>query len=94
MIAPSSTIARGYLAVFAALLALTALTVGSALVDLGGVNNVVALGVAGCKAGLVAVFFMQAREASPVVKLTIFAGCVWLALLIGLTMSDFLTRDW
>ena len=47
-----------YFLIFAALLALTALTTGVAFVDLGKWNTVVALAIAVCKATLVVLFFM------------------------------------
>lgn len=84
----------GYVCVFAGLLVLTALTVSVAFVDLGGLNNTVALLIASGKAWLVVAFFMHVRHGSALVKSTITAGCAWLAILIGLTMSDFLTRSW
>ena len=85
---------RTYYVVFVGLMALTALTVGVARVDLGGLNNAAALAIALSKAALVGGVFMHARGSSPLVKMTIAAACLWLAILIGLTMSDFVTRSW
>lgn len=83
-----------YVGVFAALLLLTALTVGVAFVDLGGLNNAAALAIASVKAALVAAIFMHVRHGLTLVKVTIVAALFWLAILIGLTMSDFATRSW
>jgi len=83
-----------YWLVFAALMLLTALTVGVALVDLGALNNAVALTIAGAKAGLVTTWFMHARYGSTLVQATIAAGLLWLVILIGLTLADFATRGW
>jgi cytochrome c oxidase subunit IV len=83
-----------YLGVFAALMILTALTVWAAFQHLGVWNTPVALGVAVTKALLVAWIFMHLRG-SP--KLTIFvvsASILWLAFLILITASDYLTRSW
>jgi cytochrome c oxidase subunit 4 len=88
------TSTRSYYAAFAGLVTLTALTVALAFVDLGGLNNIAALVIAASKAAVVAAFFMHVRRSSPLVRATIAAGCVWLAILIGLTSSDFLTRSW
>lgn len=38
--------------------------------------------------------FVHVRHGSPLIQATITAGCTWLVLLIGLTMSDFVTRGW
>ncbi|CAN5255984.1 hypothetical protein BH24PSE2_BH24PSE2_08050 [soil metagenome] len=44
------------------------------------------------EAGLIAVFFMELRGASALVRLAALAGLFWLMLLVGLTLNDFLTR--
>jgi len=80
--------------VFLALLALTAATVGIALVDLGAFNTAAALAIAGLKAALVVLFFMHLRWSSRVNWLAAAAGLLWLALLIGFTLSDYVTRGW
>jgi cytochrome c oxidase subunit 4 len=82
------------LTVFAALLALLLLTIGAAYLDMGSVNTVVALAIAVCKAVLIMLYFMHLRFAN---RLTwVFAGAafLWLAILIALSMSDYLTRGW
>ena len=83
-----------YLLIFAALLALTALTVQIAYVDLGFLNTVVALGIACFKATLVVLYFMHLRYAASLPKLFWVAGLLWLVILLGITMSDYLTRQW
>lgn len=86
---------KSYLAVFAALLALTALTTAIAFVDLGGVGNVaVALSIAIVKAALVALYFMHLRHSSPLTVIFAGAGLFWLGLLIVLTLSDYISRGW
>ena len=81
-----------YLAIFFALMVLTAVTVGVAFVDLGAFSDVVALAIAVFKASLVVLFFMHVRYSRPMTKLTIVASFFWLAILIALTLSDYLTR--
>jgi cytochrome c oxidase subunit 4 len=86
---------KTYLAVFAALLALTALTTAIAFVDLGGFGNVaVALSIAIVKAALVALYFMHLRHSSPLTVIFAGAGLFWLGLLIVLTLSDYISRGW
>ena len=83
-----------YVAVFAALMLFTALTVWAAFQPLGVWNTPLALSIAVTKALLVAWIFMHLRH-SP--KLTIFvvaASVLWLAFLIVITASDYLTRAW
>lgn len=81
-----------YLAVFGGLVALTALTVAAASVDLGGLNVPLAVGIAGAKATLVALFFMHVRHAPKASKLFSAAGFFWLLILLALTFADLETR--
>jgi cytochrome c oxidase subunit 4 len=85
---------RVYLAIFLALLVLTATTVAVAFIDLGPLNNVIALTIAGCKATLVALFFMHLRFGSRGSKIAALAGVAWLAFMITWTLSDYMTRSW
>jgi cytochrome c oxidase subunit 4 len=81
-----------YLLVFVTLLALTGATVGAAYVDLGALNNAVALGIAILKATLVVLYFMHVRYAGRLIPLAILAGVFFLVHLIGGTMGDYITR--
>jgi len=81
-----------YYAIFAALLGGTALTVLVAFQDLGPMNTVVALTIAGLKALLVVLWFMHVKYSSRLTWLFAAAGFLWFVLMIGLTMADFETR--
>ena len=85
---------KTYFLVFATLMALTSVTVGVAYLNLGPLNVVIALTIAFCKMLLVALFFMHVRYSSRLTQLVAGAGFLWLMILIGLTLSDFLTRSW
>ncbi len=85
---------RVYFAVFGALLALTLLTVLAARQDLGSLNVLVALLIAGIKAGLVVLYFMHARYSPRLIGLVVAAGIFFLAILFGITLSDYWTRGW
>ena len=90
--AEHTTSIRTYLLVFVALLVLTAITVVVAFQDFGAWNDVVALAIAVLKATLVVLFFMHVYQSSRVTKIVVVSGLLWLALLIGLTLSDYLSR--
>lgn len=75
-----------HLLTLAALLTLLALTTGLAFVDLGPGNVVAALGIAGLKALLVSLVFMNLLSSGLRPRLTAAAAIFWLALLIGLTI--------
>ncbi|MGC1783409.1 MAG: cytochrome C oxidase subunit IV family protein [Acidobacteriaceae bacterium] len=83
-----------YLAIFFALLVLTALTTGVSFIDLGVFNAVIALAIAVCKASLVVLFFMHIHYSSRLLKLTVCAGLFTFCLLISLTMTDYISRAW
>jgi cytochrome c oxidase subunit IV len=83
---------RTYLLVFLALLVLVGVTVGAALLDLGPFGPIVALLIAGLKAGLIMVFFMHLRHTTKVAWVFAALGLLWLSIMLGLTMADYLTR--
>jgi cytochrome c oxidase subunit 4 len=85
---------RLYVGVFAALMVLTASTVLVAYFDLGLLNTPVALAVAVTKAALVVLFFMGVRHNTPLTKVVVISGFLWLFILFGLTMADYMTRPW
>ena len=85
---------RVYVGIFAALLVLTATTTAVASVDLGPWNTVVALGIAVFKASLVVLFFMHLKYSPLLNRTVLLGGLFWLAIMIGLTMTDFATRGW
>jgi cytochrome c oxidase subunit IV len=86
--------ARTYTLVFLALLALTGITTAVAYVDLGHFSVVVALTIAVIKMLLVALFFMHLRHSTILTRIVVAGGLLWLAILIGITMSDFISRGW
>ncbi|GMV23934.1 MAG: cytochrome C oxidase subunit IV family protein [Vicinamibacterales bacterium] len=85
---------RHYIAVFLALVVLTIVTVAIARVDLGALNTPVALLVATVKATLVILIFMGVRWNTPLTKVTAISGFLWLIILFGITLGDYLTRGW
>ena len=85
---------RVYYLIFAILMVCTALTVGIAFVDLGPLNIVAALAIAVFKATLVVLFFMHVKYSTRLTWAVVVGSVFWLAILIVLTMGDYLTRPW
>ena len=83
---------RVYLTIFTLLMILTATTVGVSFLDLGPFNTVVALVIAVTKMMLVVLYFMHVRYSSRLTWAVIAGGFFWLALLLLLTLGDYLTR--
>ena len=82
-----------YAVIFIALVALTLTTTGIAFIDLGGnLNVIVALTIAVVKALLVILFFMHVRYSDRLTWVFVGAGFFWLAIMMALTLGDFLTR--
>jgi cytochrome c oxidase subunit 4 len=79
---------------FLALVALTILTIGVAYIHLGPLNNLIAAAIAGAKATLVVLFFMNVKYSSRLTWAFALAGFCWLALLLGLSVTDYFTRGW
>jgi cytochrome c oxidase subunit 4 len=85
---------RTYVIIFLLLVALTALTIGVAGIDLGPANAAIALLIATTKATLVVLFFMHVKDSSRLTQLFLVAGLIWLGILVFITMSDFVSRSW
>ena len=85
---------RSYYTVFLVLLVCTYLTWQIAYFDLGPLNTLAALAIAVFKAALVVLFFMHARSSPRLTWIVIAAGLFWLGILLVLTASDYLTRNW
>jgi len=75
-----------------ALLALLGLTIALAYQRLGALNTPIALAIATTKALIVAAIFMELRERRPLTIAFAAAGFFWLAILLWLAATDFLTR--
>ncbi len=83
---------RTYVAVFAALLLLTVVTVLVSYVDLGLLNVVVALLIASVKATLVALFFMHLKGENRLVWGFALVPIFFLALILLGTLTDTMLR--
>ncbi|HKW26839.1 MAG TPA: cytochrome C oxidase subunit IV family protein [Terriglobales bacterium] len=87
--------AKVYFTVWAALMCLTVTTAAVSYLDLGAFSIVLALIIATVKGSLVVLFFMHAKYINvKATLLVILAGFFWLAILLLMTMSDYITRAW
>ena len=90
-VSPLST----YLSIFAALMVLSAITVGAAFVNLGSLNPIVAMAIAVLKATLVILFFMHVKyEANWKYVLTVPAGFMSIFLICALVPDVGLRGHW
>jgi cytochrome c oxidase subunit 4 len=81
-----------YYAVFAALIALTLLTVVVSFLDLGVGHTVAGLVIGAAKAALVILFFMHLLYSGRLLWIVLGAGLFWLGIMLALTLADYSTR--
>jgi cytochrome c oxidase subunit 4 len=84
---------RTYYIVFGVLLGLLVATVVAAEVKLGAIGFLVAILIASVKALLILLYFMHVRYSRPLTWIVAGAAFFWMAILFGLTLSDYETRD-
>ena len=78
-----------YIATWGTLLVLTVVTVGASYVNLGHTGNlIVALLIATIKASVVALIFMHLKWDHKFHSIIFFSSLIFLAVFIGITMSD------
>lgn len=84
-----------YFIVFGALMFLLALTLGAALIPFPGpMNLIVAMTIAVVKAALIVLFFMHFKDSDSLTWLVGGGTIVWFGIMIVLTMTDYVSRDW
>ncbi|HEX5708841.1 MAG TPA: cytochrome C oxidase subunit IV family protein [Pyrinomonadaceae bacterium] len=85
-----------YFVIFAALLVGTVLTVVAANIDFKSevINTTIALAIAVTKATLVVLYFMHVRYSARIIWVLVASGIFWLAIMMVLTASDYMSRKW
>jgi cytochrome c oxidase subunit 4 len=68
------------------------LTVASSLIGFGSWQPLINFAIASAKAGLVMMFFMHLQQHAGLTRVFALGGLLWLGVLLGLTLSDYLTR--
>lgn len=82
-----------YVVVFVVLMVLMAATLGVAYLDLGPLNNVVAMTIAVTKTSLIMLYFMHLRSSSRLTQVFAVVGFLFLAILVSFTLADYFTRS-
>jgi caa(3)-type oxidase subunit IV len=83
-----------YIWVYLMLMGLLFLTLGAAYLHLRSLNTVVSLVIAGVKASLIMWFFMELNRSRALTRTFAFVGYFWLAVLLSLVLTDYLSRNW
>lgn len=88
-------VSRGvYFATFVAMIAVTALNIAMAFVELGYWNTVIAVGLACVNALLMVAIFMHLKHSARILWLCVGAAAAFFVLMVAVTLSDYRTRDW
>ena len=82
-----------YVLTWLVLMILLALTCASSYVEMGAWNTVANTAISCAKALLIAIFFMHLRHAGALLRIAAFTGLVFLAILFGLSWTDYATRS-
>jgi cytochrome c oxidase subunit 4 len=85
---------KTYLTVYILLMIALAATVAIAFVHLGFWNLPAALAIAFFKATLVVLVFMHVKYSPRLTWIVVSAGLVWFAILLALTVADYVSRSW
>lgn len=83
-----------YVVIYVALLILLGATFGVYYINLGFWSIALGITIAVVKAVLILLYFMHVRFSSRLVWIFAIAGFVWLAILVSLTLSDYISRAW
>ncbi len=83
---------KTYYYIWLGLMALLFLTWGLAQINLGPFNIVAMLSIALIKMLMVVLVFMHVKYSPRLLWVFVAAGFMWLAIMIDLTLSDYLTR--
>jgi cytochrome c oxidase subunit 4 len=85
---------RTYFIVYLALLALLGGTVLAWYLNLGLLGIVLGDMVGIVKATIIILYFMHVRSSSKLIWVVAVVGFIWLAILLGLTLTDYFSRGW
>lgn len=79
--------------IWLAVVALLGVSLGTSYIPMGLGNSIVCVAIAFIQAFLVWTFFMRLRGSGILVRLIAVVGLLWILLLLGLSLTDYLTRN-
>jgi cytochrome c oxidase subunit 4 len=86
------TSALRLIGIWLAVVVLLGVSVGTAYIPMGRFNSIVCITIAFIQALLVWSFFMRLRWSGVLVRLIAAIGLIWFLILLGLSLTDYLTR--
>lgn len=85
---------KSYVLAFVALLVLMVINVGIAFINLGWGNMFIGVTIAVIQAAVLVLVLMQAYFEKPLIHIVMGGAILWFLILITLTFSDYITRNW
>lgn len=85
---------KTYVLAYFTMLFLLALNVGIACLHLGWGNMLIGLIIGGMEAGVLVGVLMQGLYEKSLIHIVMGAAALWFLILISLTMTDYITRNW
>ncbi|HUB34328.1 MAG TPA: hypothetical protein VMA31_14910 [Bryobacteraceae bacterium] len=86
--------AKAYAWAFASLLVLLGINVGIGFLNLGWGSMFVALTIAILQAGILSLVLMHGLYERVLIRLVMCGALLWFLILVTLTMTDYITRNW
>lgn len=90
----TSALWKGPAAAWLALIALFAVSLGSAYLPLGAGNVTLNLFIAAIMTAVLVTFLMDLRRSNSLTRIVAAAGLFWIALMFALTFTDYLSRHY
>lgn len=85
---------KSYFLAYLGLMGLLLLNVLLAFINMGWVNMFVALTIATFQAAILALVMMHGYFEKVLIRLIIGGALLWFLILVTLTMTDYITRNW
>lgn len=86
--------AKNYFLAYIGLMALLLLTVLLGFINMGWINMFIAVVIAVLQAGILSMILMHGLFEKALVRLIMGGGILWFLILVTLTMTDYITRNW
>ncbi len=85
---------KTYFWAYAALMLLLGASVGINHLNLGFGNMFISVSIAAVQAGILALVLMHGLYEKVLVRLVVCGALLWFLILVTLTMTDYITRNW
>jgi cytochrome c oxidase subunit 4 len=85
---------RAYVLAYLALMGLLLANVLIGMVNLGWVNMFIAVTIAAIQGGIIALVLMHGLFEKRLIRIVMGGALLWFMILVTLTMTDYITRNW